>query len=121
MLWTTRKRDPLDRSTSLAGIPVFNDGASICEQEDGRVVIRLPPPPRPGLLGRLLRPVPGKQLRLDELGSFVVRQIDGETNVSRIIESFVAQYRTNRREAELSMVEFLKSLARRRVISILIQ
>jgi hypothetical protein len=41
--------------------------------------------------------------------------------VAQIIESFRVRYAANRREAELSTVAFLRSLAQRQIISIVIR
>ena len=70
----------------------------------------------------LFRPaVMNRRIKLDTLGSFVVRLIDGKRDVLEIIEAFEAKYKTNRRETQLSVVAFLKSLARRNIASIVIE
>ncbi len=63
----------------------------------------------------------GKQIKLDELGAFVFGLIDGTRNVRQIIADFVARYGTTKREAELSTVDFLRSLAKRHAISIAVK
>ena len=71
-----------------------------------------------GFLDRFRPPVMEKRHTLDELGSFVVGRIDGRRNVKCIIDDFVERYRVNRREAELSVVAFLKMLMHRHIVSI---
>lgn len=111
----------LDRRESLEGVPILNEGARITREEDGRILIHIPSGGARGLMARLLPALPDSQIRLDELGSFVFAQIDGKRNVFQIIKSFTKEYGVNRREAEQSVVNFLKSLTQRRVISIVIK
>ena len=59
-------------------------------------------------------------VELDELGSFVVDLIDGKRNVLEIVEAFQEKYKTNRRETQVSVVTFLKTLAVRGVASVVI-
>ncbi len=74
-----------------------------------------------GLLRRQKPTLVERTVRLDELGSFVFKLLDNQRSVLKIIDIFAAHYKLNRREATLSTVEFLKLLARRNVISILIK
>lgn len=74
-----------------------------------------------GFLARFQPPVSKRTVELDEVGSFVLNQVDGKNDTRRIIDAFVERYNVNRREAELSCVSFLKSLATRGVISIVIK
>ncbi|MGI6087644.1 MAG: PqqD family protein [Kiritimatiellia bacterium] len=62
-----------------------------------------------------------RKIRLDELGGYVFKLVDQQRTTLEIIEKFAGHYRLNRREATLSTVEFLKSLVKRGVISILIK
>jgi hypothetical protein len=109
----------LDRRRSLAGIPVVNPGVAVEDLEAGRCVLvvrqRLK---RDGLLRRFKPTERQRRVKLDELGCFVFKRIDGERPVIEIVDAFVARFKVNRREAELSVVDFLKSLTRRNIISI---
>jgi len=116
-----RKRKALDRRRSLEGIPVINKNVSIKNSEKGNLVISARVPRKSRFFSRFLPPVMTRNVKLDELGSFVVTQIDGEKKVLDIIEAFIARYHTNRRETELSVVAFLKSLIQRQVISIVVK
>ena len=118
--FTSKRKPPLDRRQSLNGIPVLHEDVSIATGEKGNAVITIRLKRGRGLLARFQPPVMERVLRLDELGTFVLQQVDGKTSTRDIVERFVAHYKTNRREAELSAVEFLKSLAQRGVLSIAI-
>lgn len=115
------KAPPIDRRRSLEGIPVLNEGVSVKDADPGKVHIVVRTPRGKGLLARFQPQVLERNLKLDELGTFVFRQIDGQRTVREIIGEFIARYHANRREAELSTVSFLKSLAQRNVISIVIK
>ena len=93
-------------------------GVELEDGDDGRItaVVHLKRPD--GFLARFMHPVSSRRIRLDEIGSFVLSRIDGRRTVMELIECFVGRYRINRREAELSVAEFLKSLVRRNVIAI---
>jgi hypothetical protein len=110
----------IDRTRSLAGVPILNEGVSTLEA-DGRLQVVLRLRRGAGLWARFLPEVMERTVKLDELGSFVFRLIDGQRNVAQIIESFRVRYAANRREAELSTVAFLRSLAQRQIISIVIR
>ena len=120
---SSRKKPPaLDRETSLRGIPVLNPSVELNPREDGNITLRVKIRRKQGsLASRFLPPVFERNVELDELGSFVVRQIDGQADTRHIIQSFARHYALNRREAELSCVKFLRSLAERRVIAIAIK
>ena len=110
----------MDRRKSLEGIPVLHEGVTIAYRENGNAVVTVRLKRGRSLLARFQPPVMERVVRLDELGTFVLQQVDGRTPTREIVERFVKRYHTNRREAELSAVAFLKSLAQRGVVSIAI-
>lgn len=118
-----RNNPEINRRQSLEAVPVLNEGVTFREEPDtGRVVIDLRLIRRKrGFLSRFTPSIIERSVRLDELGSFVFKKIDNHRNTLQIVEAFVEKYRVNRREALLSTVEFLKSLVKRGVISILIK
>ena len=118
---STRQPEPLDRRRSLHGIPVVHENVTVDRREQTRLVLTVRTPQRRrGWLARLRPPVEVRLVRLDELGSFVFEQLDGHRNVLALADRFVCEYKVSRREAELSVVAFLKSLVRRNVVSIAI-
>lgn len=74
-----------------------------------------------GFLARFQPPVLERNVRLDEIGGFVFKLIDNRRSALEIIELFLEKYRVNRREATLSVVDFLKLLVKRRIVSIVIR
>ena len=110
----------LDRRQSLSGVPVLNEGVRVDDANPDRLVLTVRRVRGTGILARFQPPVMERRVKLDELGSFVFRQIDGARSTRQIVERFARHHRVNRREAELSCVAFLKSLAGRNVVYIAI-
>jgi hypothetical protein len=116
-----QKEEPIiDRRLALAGVPVLNDGISIEPSEAGKTLVTVRTPRGNGWLARFQPPVLERKVRLDDLGGFVLGLVDGRRDVISIINLFEKKFRTNRRETELSVVAFLKSLVQRNVVSIAI-
>jgi len=105
----------------LDGIPVLNENISCESDKTGRLVINIKIKRGYGLLARFQPPVLDRNVRLDEIGSFVFKLIDNRHSALEIIELFLAKYRVNRREATLCVVDFLKSLVTRNIVSIVIR
>lgn len=100
---------------------MLNQGVDAQKDKDGKMTIRVKVERGAGFLARFQPPFMIRTIELDELGGFVFEQIDGDASVMNIIERFITRFRTDRREAELSTAEFLKSLMKRGVISIAVK
>jgi len=118
LLFAKTTREPVDRRRSLQSIPALNPGIRLEREDEGKLLVIVPIERGRGFLARFRPAVFDKKVRLDSIGAFVLAQVDSRHTVQDIIEAFVNRYHTNRREAELSTAQFLKSLAERRVISI---
>ena len=120
-IFTKRKPRNVDRRESLAGLAVVNEGVTITDDGAGTdLSVRVKVPRGPHFLDRFRPPVIEKKYELDELGSFVLRQIDGKKTAKKLIDVFVEHYGLNRRESELCVVSFLKMLMQRGIISLVI-
>ena len=119
-LFSRQKVERIDRRRSLDGIPVRNDNVEVRDSDPARIEVMVRWQRGSSFLDRFRPPVMERKIRLDELGTFVFQRIDGHRTVRDLVDDFVRQYRTSRREAELSTVAFLRSLAQRQVISIVI-
>lgn len=111
----------IDRRQSLDGIPVLNEQVCCTSDQTGRLMVNIKLKRGKGVIARFQPPVLERNLKLDELGGFVFKQIDNQRSTLEIIELFLAKYRVNRREATLSIVDFLKSLVKKGAVSIVIQ
>lgn len=125
MSWFRRKRQPreLSRGASLESRPARNPALTAERNDDGTVLVRVPTNPSrwARFAARLLRVEDAeRRISLDELGTFVWDQCDGETTVRMLIGRFSKEYKLNRKEAEVSMVEYLRTLATKGLIGIIV-
>jgi len=111
----------IDRRQSLDGIPVLNEQISCENDKTGRLVVNIKLKRGNGFLARFQPPVLERNVRLDEIGGFVFKLIDNQRSTLEIINMFLSKYCVNRREATLSVVDFLKSLVKRGIVSIVIR
>ncbi|MDD4538042.1 MAG: PqqD family protein [Lentisphaerae bacterium] len=109
---------PVSRRDALRSIPAIMPGVTYRDDDDGHVLVQVPVPPRRGFLGFFQTAASTRKVRLDSIGAFVIKQIDGRRCVADIVDAFASQYRSNRREAELCIADFLKSLTQRNIIVI---
>lgn len=108
----------LDRRESLAGVPVLNDNVDVQTRDDGRITLVITKKRSAGFWGRFQPREMSRTVKLDELGTFVFKQINGRRNARQIVDMFARRFKLNRREAEFSVVEFIRQLVRRNAISI---
>ncbi|MBQ9366742.1 MAG: PqqD family protein [Victivallales bacterium] len=117
-LFGKQEQATIDRREALASIPALVPGVTLEEGDDGRVTAVVTSRRPDGFWARFMSRTMTKRVRLDEIGTYVIRQIDGVRTVKDLVEAFASAYRVNRREAELCMAEFLKSLVQRNIIAI---
>lgn len=90
------------------------------ERDDGRVVIDRPRPPIDGLYGLfrcagwMLSP---RRIRLDEIGSFAWRRLDGATKVRSLAGVMRDAYPDSCDQLEERLGDYLKAMRRLRLIS----
>ena len=118
---TSTESAGIDRRRSLAGVPVINENVSISRTQTDTWQLSVGQQRKRIFLRRKKTVTVEKQFKLDEIGTFVVGCIDGSRTVLDIIEALSRKYSINRREAELSVAEFMKMLSQRGVVSILIK
>lgn len=114
--------ESISRTESLLCIPVRNPLVEEERQNTGIVILSYPEPVKPwfsGILGRIgkkseTRRV--KKLELDVLGTGVWDLMDGKSSVKDIIESFTKVHKLYPKEAEISVIQFLRELGRRQII-----
>lgn len=131
-LFGRRDKKTIDRSEarnqSLSMRPVRNPfvrtEAAGGEGEGGGAVLVIPV--EKARRGRLVawilrrlsrRPLPdGKRLELDEVGAFVWGLCDGTRTAREMIHDLAQRYHLNRRDAEASLVQFLRTLGQRNLV-----
>lgn len=109
----------LTREQILHIWPVRNPALKTYFSEDGLVTFELPR--RKDWMGKLLGflfSVPeAKPVQLDEVGTFVWNLCDGDHTVGDIVAALTVEYKLNRREAEVSLTQYLQQLAKRGIIA----
>src|SRR6266567_6947608 len=110
----------ITRQEILAAVPIRN---SLIEWEinaQDEVVLKIPR--RPDRVGRILHRVfvaPAfKQVVLDEVGSDVWQLCTSENSVDVIVKTLAKKYKLSRREVELSLASYLRTLAQRGFIGL---
>jgi len=127
--WIARRRAAqLSRREVLAARPVRNaviewevrrpEGA---REEEPEVVVLLIPRRRDRwgrLFNRLFEAPSHRQVVLDELGTEVWQMCDGETSIEAMVVALARKHKLERREVELSLTVYLRTLARRGFIGL---
>lgn len=118
-----RSTPHLGRQESLSAKPVLNRLVKVERGEDGKVMLQIPRRDS-GMVravSRMFHIAPYKRVALDELGTFVIELCDGNHTVQDVVDKFAERFKLNPREAELSMSGFLRNLARRSIIGLVIE
>ena len=105
----------------MAAVPVRNHALTVERNERGEAVIVIRHK-RAGLrriLARILAvPLTDKRIELDEPGTFVWDMCDGEADIATIVRRLAKRYKLERKEAEVSVLSYLRQMTRRRFIGI---
>lgn len=83
---------------SPAAVPVRNPAVTTRRNDDGTVTLLVPPD--------------GRTISLDEIGSYVWESCDGETTIEELADALAAKYQLQRKEAQMSTVDYLKTLVK---------
>lgn len=113
-----KKKPELSRTMVLRARPLRNPSAR-WETEEGETIITIPLKPKgrgAKLLSRFFPSPEEKQIALDEIGSEVWALCDGQITIEQIIKKIAEKYKLNRKEAEASILEYLRQLSRKRLI-----
>ena len=70
------------------------------------------------VLSRLFQIPATKTIELDEFGAAVWEKCDGKHSVEQLVTFTATAYKLNRRQAEVSVVSFMRMLAQRRLIGL---
>lgn len=113
-----RKGPVASKRQVLGAKPLRHPGVEWETLENGEVVLRLPlaKAPMPALFERFFPRPSSKRIALDEVGGYVWSLCDGETSVEVICRKLSERYNLDRREAEASMLEYLRRLAKRSLV-----
>src|SRR5438876_8178181 len=110
----------ITRQEILSAVPVRNTLIEWEMNEHDEVVLKIPR--RQDRVGRILHRVfvapPFKQVVLDEVGSDVWQLCTSENSVGTIVKTLAKKYKLGRREVELSLANYLRTLAQRGYIGL---
>lgn len=73
------------------------------------------------LLSKLFYLPREKTIVLDELGSRVWLMCDGKQSVSQMIAHLSSAYKLNRKEAEVSLLHYLRTLGKKRIVGFILK
>lgn len=109
----------LTREQAMQAWPVRNPALTAHVSDDGIVTVELPRRKdfMGGVLGFLFSVPKSKPVQLDEVGSFVWNLCDGEHTVADVTSALADEYKLNRREVELSLTDYLQTLAKRGIVA----
>jgi hypothetical protein len=126
MLPFWKKKVPrLTREESLGAVVVQNRRLRVERNAEGVVTLYAPFRAAPFIeraarwLGAPARAGEAK-IELDEIGSFVWDLCDGQRSVREMVAALAEKYKLNRKEAEVALTTFLRSLAGRNLVAIVI-
>jgi hypothetical protein len=112
----------LSRSDAFSCIPIRNPHVVETRLDTGEVLLAYPETLKPWFVTILqkIKKNPGiqrmRKLQLDILGSGVWDLVDGQSTVLEIIDLFAGCHQLYHKEAEISVVQFLRELGRRGII-----
>lgn len=116
------KLPQLSRADALCCIPVRNPMVLENRLDSGEMLLSYPQTLKPwfaGILRRIKKESELRQMRklqLDILGTGVWELVDGKSTVMEIIDSFEGLHQLYHKEAEISVIQFLRELGRRGII-----
>jgi hypothetical protein len=107
----------------LASRPARNEALNWEANEDGEVqiTIRRQDTWKVRILSKAFYIPKERKITLDEVGTEVWQMCNGRTSVGQMIESLGRKYQLNRKEAEVSLLSYLKTLGEKRFVGFLLE
>lgn len=116
------RKPKLSRGQALQARPIRNPALKWTELDSGEIRIVLPR--RKDATGKLLSVLfyipKSRPVNLDVVGSRVWSLCDGEHTVADIADVLADEHKLHRREAEVSLTEFLKMLGKRNMVAFVV-
>ena len=112
MKWfATKPKMRLTREAMLNSRPARNEVVSWEKDVDGDVILFVPRADhwKVRVLSKIMHIPKQRRITLDEIGSRVWEMCDGKTSVAKMIAHVEQTYRVNRKEAEISLLNYLKT------------
>ena len=113
-----RKQPQLTKDDLLASRPVLNQAVKWYLSDDQ--VIQIDIPRREvwwiSLLSKVIYTPEKRTIALDEVGTAVWQMIERQQTVGSMIKQLAGQFKLNRREAEASLIAYLRTLAKKKLV-----
>ena len=103
--------------------PARNDALEWEKNDDGEVQIKVTRQDdswKVRLLSKMFYIPKQRKITLDELGTEVWSLCDGKNTVGQMIEALSEKYQLNRKEAEVSLLNYLKTLGQKRFVGFML-
>ncbi|MFP4058416.1 MAG: PqqD family protein [Candidatus Brocadiia bacterium] len=115
-----RRKKALTREQSLNSVPLRNEAIDVERTDAGHVRVVIPRRQTwwVSLLARVFYVPKARRITLDEVGSFVWDLCDGKHTVRQIIQALCQRYKLHRKEAEVSVVSYLRTLAKKHLVGV---
>lgn len=113
----------LRRKDVVSAIPLRNATIKWEENDEGEVSIVIPQKDKLWVkIVTKIFMVPGNRVVvLDEIGSYVWMQCDGEHTIKDIMESLSEKYSLTRKEAEVSLITYMRNLGKRGMLGFAVE
>ena len=107
----------------LASRPTRNESLSWENNDNGevQVAIKRQETWKVRLLSKFFYIPRQRKITLDEVGSEVWQMCNGRNSVGKMIELLSEKYQLNRKEAEVSLLQYLKTLGQKRFVGFVLE
>jgi hypothetical protein len=121
-MFATRKKPKLTREAMLSSRPARNEllGWAKSDHGEAQITVTRQDTWKVRLLSKVFYVPKERKITLDEVGTEVWQMCDGHTTVAQMIESLGKTYTLDRKEAEVSLLSYLKTLGQKRFIGFLV-
>jgi hypothetical protein len=122
-MFATRNKPHLTREAMMDSRPARNDLLEWENTEAGEVRIKVMRQEtwKTRLLSKVFYIPKTRTITLDEVGTEVWQMCDGHTSVAMMIDRLRELYKLDRKEAEVSLLSYLKTLGQKRFIGFLVE
>ena len=122
-IFSKNKGSKLSRAAMLASRPTRNDSLRWEPNDAGEVQVFIERQEtwRVRLLSKVFYIPKERKITLDEVGSEVWQMCNGRNSVGQMIELLSDKYQLNRKEAEVSLLQYLKTLGQKRFVGFVLE
>ena len=122
-LFSLKKQPKISREAMFNSKPTRNDRLDWKTNKDDEVAITLKraDTTKVKILSKIFWVPERRTLVLDEIGSQVWKMCDGRTSVASMIKQLCETHKLNAKEAEISLLTYLRTLGRKNLLGFLVE